>query len=70
MRPGWIPYALCIPASALIYFLFDLSSTMTTGNKEFSSIGTYAAATIMQSLGAMLGVYLAHRKAKGKSFKA
>lgn len=69
MRPGSVPYALCIPVSALVYFLLDLSFIMTTGNKELSPVGIYIAATIMQSLGAMLGVYLAHRKAKGKSVK-
>lgn len=70
MRAGWTTYAACIPASGLLYFLVNLVAKMPSDDSEFSPILIFIGAALLQSLGLMLGVYLARRKVKRNSFDA
>jgi hypothetical protein len=70
MRAGWTTYAACLPASGVLYFLMNFFAKMPSEESEFSPIIIVIGATLLQSLGLMLGVYLARRKAKRNFFEA
>ncbi|MRW89106.1 hypothetical protein GJ699_03820 [Duganella sp. FT80W] len=69
-RQAWWQYAVCVPASGLLYFLVNLMRSMPSEESELSPVVIFIGASLIQSLGLMLGVFLARRKAKRNAFKA
>jgi hypothetical protein len=70
MRAGWLPYAVCVPVSGLLYFLVNLFAPMPSEEGDLSPAVIFVGGALVQSLGLMLGVFLARRKAKRNSFEA
>ncbi len=68
-RPkGWGAYALCVPASGVIYFLINVLVKPADGGSNVASTTVFVIAALIQSLVLMLGVYLARRKAKNDTY--
>ena len=62
---NWKPYALCLPASLLVYFATNAAlSVVAQGDVVFPNPGLSLAAGVLQTPILMLGVWLAQRKAK------
>jgi len=70
MRPSWRQYALCVPASALLYFLVNLVVPRQVEDSDVPYIFLFLSGVLVQSLVLMLGVFLARRKSKRNSFEA
>lgn len=69
-RWGWLSYAICIPVSGLLYFLVNLFAPMPADDADVPPAVIFIGAALIQSLGLMLGVFLARRKARRNSFEA
>jgi hypothetical protein len=70
MRPSWRQYALCVPVSGLLYYLINVVASSPREDSEVPYAVIFVIGTLVQSLGLMLGVYLARRKAKRNSYEA
>lgn len=68
-RRAWWQYALCVPASGVLYFLVNLIRVMPSEETDLSPVVIFIGGTLVQSLGLMLGVFLARRKAKRNAFE-
>ena len=69
MPTGWPAYAVCLPVSALVYFLskFALAS-FRIGDPDMPGLGLIIATGALQAPLLMLGVFLARRSSKRNSF--
>lgn len=70
MRGGWFAYAVCIPVSVVLYYLVNLFAPMPADDAEMPPAVFFVVGALVQSLGLMLGVFLARRKAKRNAFEA
>ncbi|MES2159729.1 MAG: hypothetical protein V4476_01120 [Pseudomonadota bacterium] len=68
-RPAWWQYAICLPASGILYFLANFIREMPSDEVDLSPVVIFIGGALIQSLGLMLGVFLARRKAKRNAFK-
>jgi len=67
---GWKDYALCLPLSFLQYFATrGLMAWLFQNHGANPDLGLSIAAAAVQTPVLMLGVYLAHRKAKRAGYE-
>ena len=67
----WRPYALCLPASALAYFLsIAVLTGFTAEGLRLPDPVMFIAASLLQAPVLMLGTYLAKHKKKRNHYEA
>ena len=67
----WRPYVLCLPASALAYFIsIAVLTGLTSEGLRLPHPVMFVAASLIQAPVLMLGTYLAKRKKKRNHYEA
>jgi hypothetical protein len=68
MAAGWRPYAMCVPVSALVFFVTDFLIASPQMDPDVPQVLYYIVGSVMYVPILMLGVFLAQRKAKKNSY--